>query len=120
MAILNKHLHKGLEIQGLDRVIRPPILEIIPSMRSRQIDRLAGPIGEVMGICRKSFERSRDRLWHGGGINRWRAACWAGHPGSEKRGGECNAHPVPNCHSMLLSLSRAARVRGIAVLAMPT
>src|SRR5262249_44260949 len=54
MMMIDKQLHVRRVIQGLDRAVRPPVLEVVPGMRPRQVDRLAAPVGEVVGGWREA------------------------------------------------------------------
>src|ERR1019366_1759277 len=48
-----------------------PVLEQIPRLRAREINRLSASVGKVVGIGRKNSEGNSDRPIGGGG--RWRA-----------------------------------------------
>src|SRR5207244_7392756 len=57
MVVSNKESHIGPKIEGLRGVICSPILDIVPGMRTRQINRFATTISEVIGILRRGPQR---------------------------------------------------------------
>ena len=61
VVMIDQHLHERRKVQRLNRAVRPPILEGVPGMRARQVDRLAGAVGEVVGIRRERLQRHLDR-----------------------------------------------------------
>ena len=64
MVMCDERIHERGKVQRLDRIVCPPILEAVPGMRPRQINRFAGAIREVVGIGEKGPpEGGRDRPW---------------------------------------------------------
>src|SRR5262249_48253729 len=86
MMVCDQHAYKCLKVELLDRTIRSPILEIVPGVRTRQIDRFAASIGEVVGIGGKRLQGNLDRS----------GQCQATGRDEQNQGGEYNAPAADN------------------------
>ena len=78
MVMGDKQFHIGRKIQGLRSVSCPPILEVVPRMRTRQVNRFATAVSEVVRIVCRSPQRNCDGLDLAISVEMKGAAPWAG------------------------------------------
>src|SRR5262245_59085038 len=65
MVVCDEHLYIRPKVEGLRRIIRSPVLKIVPGVRAGQVNRSTVAVGEVVRMVRRGPQRSVDWFFRG-------------------------------------------------------